>query len=503
MPTLPYPNSADVKVFSNEYINVNTMNRALLRLFYNDEYLSNLSSLNPVDLPTVSNMVLVSTGPGTYTWKTDTEVKSLLNITDSMFGLADVDDNASNMLDGYGLFWDATKDAFIGKRGVSDLNDLADCQVSAPEDLQTLFYSTEYGSFINGLPSDFTIGYIQHVTLEVDTKVQLPEVSSVGKQIVITKIGDIDVYVVPNAANAINGQSAKSLLSNIASEETSTIHLRSVIREDDSIEWITVGGDGTFDFVDTSLVPGSSIDIRNITDQDLMLAPYDVTVSGVPDATDTVKGIVRLATSAEAIAGTATDIAVTPWGVKYWFDNYAIPFADDATFDTGTATDEVASVKQIQDRNQEIIDTYSPAYYQVYVCNEQNLTTPADFDTGTYVTDFEEYSRGSIRTGNNNLVYPSTNSIRYSMNIEVLADSTTLQFHVHAVDDNLYIYIDGVLKNSSTNYSNTTTPNDLSFTLNTGTYLLQIVKNDSAGGSNTIDMSAIVIQENVRFVNPY
>lgn len=504
MPTLPYPNAADVKVFSNEYINVNTMNRALLRLFYNDDYLANLSSLDPVDSPTVSNMLLVATGPGTYTWKTDTEVKSLLNITDSIFGLSDIDDNAANMLDGYGLFWDATKDAFVGQKGATSLDDLDDVTINTPVNLHTLFYSAEYGAFINGFPSDFTIGYVQHVTMEADGKVILPEIDTVGRQIVITKIGTgTTLYVVPDSANTIDGQSSKALKSDNATEAAATIHLRSIQKLDNTIEWITISGDGTFEFIDSGLVPGSSIQIRTLTDDDLMLAPYSITYSGVPDATETTKGIVRLATEAEAQVGTATDIAVTPWGVKYWFDNFAIPFATDGEFTTGTATDKVASVKQIADRNQEIIDTYGPAYYQVTVCSEHNFTLPSDFDTGTYVTDFEEYSRGSIRTGSNNLTYPSVNSILYSMNIEVLADATTLQFHIHGLDDALYIYIDGVLQSSSTNYNNSNTPNDISFDLDTGTYLLQIVKNDSGGGSNHLDMSAKVIQENVRFVNPY
>lgn len=504
MPTLPYSNLADVKVFSNEYINVNTMNRALLRLFYNDEYLSNLSSLDAVDGPTVSNMLLVSTGPNAYTWKNSSDAKTLLNISDTILGLSDVDSDASTMFENYCLFWDSSKSAFVGKTGVSSLNDLSDVTVASPSDLHTLFYSAEYGSFINGFPADFTIGYIQHITLEDDTKVLLPEVSSVGKQIVITRIStDVSVYVVPNSNNTINGQSATSLKISNSDEYVASVHLRSVLKADESIEWITISGDGTCEFIDTVNVPATSIDIREITDDDLMLAPYDITVTDVPDASTTISGIVRLSTSAEAIAGTATDIAVTPWGVKYWFDNFSIPYATDVEFDTGTATDKIASVKQIADRNTEIINTYSPAYYQVTVASENNLTTPTEVNAGTYVTDYEIYSRGSIFTGSNNLTHAAGNTLMFEMNIEVLEDSTTLQFHVSGLDDAVYIYIDGVLTSSSTGYTNANTPNDLSFDLDTGTYLLQIVKNDSGGGSNNFDMSAKVIQENVRFVNPY
>lgn len=399
MPTLPYPNAADVKVFGNEYINVNTLNRALLRLFYNDDYISNLSALNPVDLPSVANMVLVSTGPGTYTWKTDTQVKSLLNITDTIFGLADVDDSASNMLDGYGLFWDASKDAFVGKKGATTLDDLDDVIINTPLNLHSIFYSSEYGAFINGFPDDFTVGYVQHVTLETDGKVILPEVTTVGKQIVVTKIGTgTDLYIVPDSANKIDGQSGKSLRSNNSSEETATIHIRSVQLEDTSIEWITISGDGTFNFYDTTLVPGGSYQIRTITDDDLMLAPYNLTVSGVPDATEITKGIVRLATEAEAMTGTATDIAVTPWGVKYWFDNFAIPYASDAQFQAGTSTDTVVTPAQIH-----MMDTE----YVAFTSHDTNDLTYSDL-TDSWEYNVSEFQGTGLDTSEIRAVYIET-----------------------------------------------------------------------------------------------
>jgi hypothetical protein len=347
MPTLPYPSQEDVKVFSNEYINVNTMNRALLRLFYNDNYLSSLSSLDPVDLPIVSNMLLVSTGPGTYTWKTDTEAKSLLNITDSLFGLVDVDDNASNMLDGYGVFWDSTKDAFVGKKGATALNDLDDVIVTSPVNLQSIVYSSEYGSFINGFPSDFTVGYVTNVTFDIDGKAVLPEVTAVGQQIVVTKLGTTtDVYVVPNAANKINGQSGVSLKSSNTSEYSSSISLRSVALSDESIEWVTISGDGSFEYISSGLVPGSSISTRTITNDDLMLQPYSLTISGVPDASESTKGIIQIATDVEAIAGTEALKCVNTTQMKYFFDNYVINYASNADFKTGSDNTKVVNVEQ-------------------------------------------------------------------------------------------------------------------------------------------------------------
>lgn len=398
--SLPYPNSADVKVFANEYVNINTLNRALLRLFYNDSYLAGLSSLDPVAAPTVANMLLVATGPGTYTWKTDTQVKTLLNITDSIFGLSDVDENDANMLDGYGLFWDATKDAFVGKKGATELNDLDDVIINTPSDLHSIFYSAEYGAFINGFPDDFTIGYVQHVTLEEDGKVILPEVETVGRQIVVTKLGtSTSVYIVPNSANKINGQSSMALKSSNSDELVATIHIRSIQKEDESIEWVAIGGDGTFEFISSGLVPGSSIQIRTLTDDDLMLAPYDITVSGVPDATELVKGIVRLATEAEAQTGTATDIAVTPWGVKYWFDNFAIPFATDPQFQAGTSTDTVVTPAQIH------------AFDTEYVALTGGTTGLNQTATGTYVYNIADFTGTGLDTDEIRMIYISTQAV--------------------------------------------------------------------------------------------
>lgn len=340
MPTLPYANKEDVKVFGNEYINVNTINRALLRLYYNDSYLAGLSSLNAVDSPTVANMLLVSTGPAAYTWKTTAQAKTLLNITDSVFGLSDVDEVASNMLQGYTLSWDATKKAFVGAAAATELDDLDDVTITTPANLHSLLYSSEYGKFINGYLSDFAVGYVTHVTLEDDGKVILPEVTTIGQQIVITKIGiGTSVYIIPDSTNKINGQTNKVLKTYNTGEIVSTIHLRSVIRDDASIEWVIISSEGTFTYIDSSLVPGSSILIRTITNNDLMLAPYSVTLTDVPDASSTTKGIVRLATEVEAQAGTLTTVAVTPYGVKYWFDNYAVPFATNEEAKAGVLDD--------------------------------------------------------------------------------------------------------------------------------------------------------------------
>lgn len=347
--SLPYPNAVDVKVFANEYINGNTINRALLRLFYNDNYLDGLSSLSPVAAPTVSNSLLVSDSPTTYTWKTDTEVKTLLGISDTVFGLSDVDASEVSITDTQALVWNSATSSFVSKDFVNALSELTDVSLSSLQNLHSLVYSAEIGAWTNAFPDDFTVGYVQHVLVEEDGKVLLPEVVNVGLQVQVVKYGTTtDCYIVPNAANKINGQSSKSMLSNNSDETTATIFLRSVLKGDATLEWITVGGDGTFDLVDTSSVPGSGLEIREITSDDLMLAPYEVTITNVPDASEVTKGIIRIATYAEGIAGVATDVCVNPVQLKYFIDNYAVPFATDVEAAAGVLEDVCINPLQLQ-----------------------------------------------------------------------------------------------------------------------------------------------------------
>ncbi len=384
---LPYPNATDVKLFSNEYVNGNTLNRALLRLYYNDLYLSNLSSLDPVDVPTVSNMILVSTGPGTYTWQTDTEVKTTLNITDTIFGLSDVDETASAMVNGYALSWDSSKDAFVGKKAATSLNDLDDVTITSPINLHQILYSSEYGKFINAFPSDFTVGYVTNAVIEEDGKVILPNVTTPGQQIVCTKIGTATtMYVVTNAANNVSGQANKSLKSYSIGEYDASVTLRSIQLDDESIEWVIINSDGSFEYIDTALVPGSSIQTRTITNEDLMLQPYTLDFTGVIDATEINKGIVRLATEAEAQAGTATDIAVTPYGVKYWFDNFAVPFATAPEFVIGASTDTVVSPAQVHSMEKIFFPVTSGTELLTKSATGTWTYNIADFDGPTFQT---------------------------------------------------------------------------------------------------------------------
>lgn len=78
---------------------------------------------------------------------------------------------------------------------------------------------------------------------------------------------------------------------------------------------------------------GTSVDAGEILD-------------GVPDASETVKGVVELASDAEALAGTSSAVAVTPLGLKGVADTKQAADSDLTTFAGLTKTnDNVLQVK--------------------------------------------------------------------------------------------------------------------------------------------------------------
>ena len=149
-----------------------------------------------------------------------------------------------------------------------------------------------------------------------------PDDGNFPMQINVTKIGtDTAAYFVPDSNNKINGEANVSLRSANTAETNASIQLRSYVKSDLSIEWVTMGGDGTWELIATATVPGSSIINRLVTEDELMLQPYNITYDNVPDATEGVKGIIQIASYAEGLAGTNITKAITPQQLKYYFDN--------------------------------------------------------------------------------------------------------------------------------------------------------------------------------------
>ena len=409
MPTLPYNEANDVKLFANEYVNANTINRAILRLFYNDNYLADLNSLNAVDLPLVANSILISISPTEYTWADSDAVKTTLGLSDTIFGLSDVDATEITIENNQGLVWNAASSAFISKDFVSSLTDLDDTNINAPINLQSLMYFDEYSKWINAYPGDFSVGYITNVFLEATGKVLLPNTSQIGQQVSVTKFNtSTTAYIVPNGTDKINGQEA-SLKSNYVDEINATIHLRTVLLSDSSIGWVTVSGDGTWEHIDTSLVPGSGIEIREVTTDDLMLQPYDVTIDNVPDASEITKGIIRIATYPEALAGDATDVCINPYQLKYYMDNYAVPFASNAEFkDSVTpSTEKAANIAQIHSMDQQFV-SLSAGTEALVKSNSNNTWTYdiADFvGVGLDTTQIRALYINVVSSTNNEVCY--------------------------------------------------------------------------------------------------
>lgn len=139
------------------------------------------------------------------------------------------------------------------------------------------------------------------------------------------------------------------------------------------------------------------------------------------------------------------------------------------------------------------------AFYTLEVAATHNYTTPSDF-TGNAISISSEYSKGTISTGLNNKTYSHSNSLLYTMNVKVLAN-TTVTLYNYKNDDAFYIYVDGTLEYTGSNYDNANSPRVVEFVLTTGNRKVQIVKNDSGGGSNGFDLLGDIIGTNVLFLS--
>jgi hypothetical protein len=139
-------------------------------------------------------------------------------------------------------------------------------------------------------------------------------------------------------------------------------------------------------------------------------------------------------------------------------------------------------------------------YYTVKVAAAPNYTLASQFTAPVAI--YRLISMGEIFTGNNDLMQYYYNSVLHEMKIQVL-NPTTLDFKLFRIDDNIYIYIDGVLRASSTVYSSRDRPKDLSFQVlpRVEPYTLQIVTNDAGGGINSVNLAARVIGTDVLFVS--
>lgn len=192
---------------------------------------------------------------------------------------------------------------------------------------------------------------------------------------------------------------------------------------------------------------------------------------------------------------TATlELSSTEIGVK--IDNNTLRFDGSNSIELNPAL----SASSIKFNDGTIQTTYEKTpFYTVEVGDKKDLSTPSEFTSDQVLSIHDEFSKGSIMTGGNNRRHAAFNSLLYTMNVNVLSD-TTITMKLYRLDDHLYVYVDGVLQTSETNYSKQV-PIDVSFNLTAGNRKIEIVKNDAGLGDNGIDLVGNIISSNVLFLS--
>ncbi len=154
-----------------------------------------------------------------------------------------------------------------------------------------------------------------------------------------------------------------------------------------------------------------------------------------------------------------------------------------------------------------IIETFEKAaFYGVTVSKVNNRTTPAEMRADRLDSNFngawDMYTKGSIEDGINNKAPAARNSIMYTMNVDVI-NNTTITMYLFNLDDAYYIYVDDVLVDSYIGVYNSTDANERTFSLNAGRRRIDIVKNDYGGGSSYFTLMGNIIGTDVKFVSGF
>jgi len=164
----------------------------------------------------------------------------------------------------------------------------------------------------------------------------------------------------------------------------------------------------------------------------------------------------------------------------------------------------------------------SAPHFNTRIADANNLTNPSQFanlnfnkNSGEAIIEFKTPSYGSptvLHYDQNN--YPMRyNSICWTMKVNVLS-TTMINQLLSYVDDYLYIYVDGVLKNEATvlnqlsyGYDSGIVPfggtDDewYSYELLPGEHIIQYVYNDAGNGDQNFLMVGDIISDTVEFVN--
>lgn len=232
--------------------------------------------------------------------------------------------------------------------------------------------------------------------------------------------------------------------------------------------------------------------------------PYTTTryiIKAKPDDVEQFNPILGPGLSASDAGGSTSNITLTSTeiGVKINNDNLTYDGSNAITLkDDISVTNLSASSIKFDDGT--LQSTYEKAaFYTVEVAAANNYTDPSQF-VGNVISTHDQYSKGFISTGTNNKFYTAYNSMLYTMNVKVLTD-TTVTLYNYVNDDYFYIYVDGTLEYTGSNYDNTNSPRVVEFALTTGNRKVEIVKNDSGSGSNSFDLLGNIISSNVLFLS--
>jgi len=140
--------------------------------------------------------------------------------------------------------------------------------------------------------------------------------------------------------------------------------------------------------------------------------------------------------------------------------------------------------------------------WSVSVCNANNYTTPAQFVSP--IATFSYPSHGSFSAAGNywGAYWLYNNSIRFRMKVNSIGSNAKV-LKLFAVDNGVYVYIDGVLAYSKiAAWYTESSPESVNLNFTNGEHTVDIVFNDQGGNAYLNILGDIVDETNVKFVQP-
>jgi hypothetical protein len=159
----------------------------------------------------------------------------------------------------------------------------------------------------------------------------------------------------------------------------------------------------------------------------------------------------------------------------------------------------VQGVLEDIDKNLAAFIKHRPPYYAVKIDQSGWATTPAAFTN--ILSSYNLPTFGSIiEPCNTNRYYDSSNSISFFMKV-FAASACTNNLKLFALDNGLYVYINGALSWSGTNvFSTSSSPTNIPVVFTAGTNTVQIIRHDYGGPACLELLGDLVDSSNVWFL---